>query len=114
MSRRSSRIVPAEVRDGFAKSDFDFDFGGSASQFLRQLSPGIGVVLQYDDQRPAFGVFQGFQGGNVILTNYNGFPGLVRIAANRVNAVSPFSGSPFFGNQFFGGFDSGFFGGGVF
>ncbi len=75
---------------------FGGNFGGfaisPAAQFLTQLSPGINVVLQYDDQFPAFGTFQGFQGGNVILTNYNGFPGLVRIAANRVNAVSPFSG----------------------
>ncbi len=75
-----------------------FDHGGtSILNFLRTLSPGIGVVLQYNDQFPAFGVFQGFQDGNVILTNYNGFPGLVRIAANRVNAVSPWSGG-------FGGF----------
>ncbi len=112
MSRSIGRVTPrvASVQECI-KPDFDFDFGGTAAQFLRQLSPGIGVVLQYDDQRPAFGVFQGFQGGNVILTNYNGFPGLVRIAANRVNAVSPFSG---FGSGFGFGFDSGFFGGGVF
>lgn len=65
--------------------------------FLSTLSPGIGVVLQYDCQPPAFGIFQGFQCGFVLLSNYNGFPGLTRIAANRINAVSPFSG-------FFGGF----------
>ncbi len=77
---------------------FGGGFGVSpAAQFLTQLSPGINVVLQYDDAPPAFGTFQGFQGGNVILTNYNGFPGLVRIAANRVNAVSPFSGFGGFG-----------------
>lgn len=63
-----------------------------AAQFLTTVSPGIGVVLQYDCMPPAFGTFQGFQGGNVILTNYNGFPGLVRIAANRINAVSPWCG----------------------
>ncbi len=70
---------------------FGLGFGSEAARFLATLSPGIRVSLQYDDQPPAFGVFQGFQGGNVILSNYNGFPGLVRIAANRVNAVSPFS-----------------------
>ncbi|WP_416825797.1 hypothetical protein [Ectobacillus polymachus] len=57
-------------------------------RFLRRLTPGTRVVLQYDDQRPASGVFQGFQNGNVILTNFNGFPGLVHIAVNRINAVS--------------------------
>jgi hypothetical protein len=60
--------------------------------FLASLSPGMGVVLQYDCQPPAFGVFQGFQGGFVILSDYNGYPGLVRIAACRINAVSPYSG----------------------
>jgi hypothetical protein len=59
--------------------------------FLRTLSPGVGVVLQYDCRPPAFGVFQGFQCGFVLLSNFNGFPGLVRIAACRINAVSPFS-----------------------
>jgi hypothetical protein len=103
MSRRSSRIAP--ITDAILRPDCGGDlFGSSAAQFLRTLSPGINVVLQYDCAPPAFGTFQGFQGGNVILTNFNGFPGLVRIAANRVNAVSPFSG--------FGGFGTGFFGGG--
>jgi hypothetical protein len=57
-------------------------------RFLRRLSPGTRVVLQYDDQRPATGVFQGFQDGTIILTNFNGFPGLAHIKANRINAVS--------------------------
>lgn len=65
--------------------------GSETAQFLSTVSPGVRVSLQYDCQPPAFGVFQGFQGGNVILSNYNGFPGLVRIAASRINAVSPFS-----------------------
>ncbi|WP_051317175.1 hypothetical protein [Ectobacillus panaciterrae] len=56
--------------------------------FLRRLSPGTRVVLQYDDQPPASGVFQGFQNGTVILTNFNGFPGLAHIAVNSINAVS--------------------------
>lgn len=68
-----------------------FGFGSETAGFLATLSPGVRVSLQYDCQPPAFGIFQGFQGGNVILSNYNGFPGLVRIAANRINAVSPFS-----------------------
>ncbi len=87
----------APVLSEFTGFDHDHDRGSSIVNFLRTLSPGIGVVLQYNDRPPAFGVFQGFQGGNVILTNYNGFPGLVRIAANRVNAVSPWTGG-------FGGF----------
>ncbi|WP_155891094.1 hypothetical protein [Ectobacillus panaciterrae] len=57
-------------------------------RFLRRLSPGTRVVLQFDDQRPASGVFQGFQNGTVILTDFNGFPGLVHISVKSINAVS--------------------------
>jgi hypothetical protein len=60
--------------------------------FLMTLSPGIAVSLQYDCQPPAQGIFQGFQGGFVIISDYDGYPGLVRIAADRINAVSPFAG----------------------
>jgi hypothetical protein len=60
--------------------------------FLNTLSPGMGVMLQYDCMPPAFGIYQGFQCGYVILNDYNGFPGLVRIIANRINAVSPIGG----------------------
>jgi len=75
--------------------------GNSIPEFISQLSPGITVELQYDDQRPARGTFQGFEGGNVLLTNYNGFPGLVRIALNRVNAIAPFGyGSPRYDREF--------------
>lgn len=64
--------------------------GDSIPAFLTTLSPGVQVELQYDHQRPACGTFQGFERGNVILTDYDGFPGLVRIAPNRINAVAPF------------------------
>lgn len=57
-------------------------------QFLRTLSPGTCVVLQYDCQPPAIGTFQGFQNNTVILSNFDCFPGLAHIAANKVNAVS--------------------------
>lgn len=57
-------------------------------QFFRTLSPGTRVVLQFDAQRPASGIFQGFQNGTVLLTNFNGFPGVVRIAIRSINAVS--------------------------
>jgi|GEM_PF-3669511 len=60
------------------------------SEFLETLSPGIQVILQYDHRPPAYGTFQGFENGNIILTDYDGFPGLVRIASEKVNAVSPF------------------------
>ncbi len=62
--------------------------GNNIAGFLRRLSPGTRVVLQYNDQPPASGIFEGFQNGTVILTNFNGFPGLVRIAVNSINAVS--------------------------
>ncbi|MGE5653728.1 MAG: hypothetical protein ACM3ZQ_05595 [Bacillota bacterium] len=71
------------------RCEFECD---SIVKFLKTLSPGVSVVLQYDCQPPAYGCFQGFQDGTIILTNYNGFPGLVRIAIDRVNAVSPFCG----------------------
>ncbi|MCP8970803.1 hypothetical protein [Ectobacillus ponti] len=67
------------------------DNNDSIVNFLRSLSPGTCVVLQYDHQRPAKGIFQGFQNGNLILSDYNGFPGLVRINPCEVNAVSPFT-----------------------
>ncbi len=63
---------------------------GSIAAFLRSLTPGIGVVVQYDDQPPSFGIFQDLRDGNLLLTNYNGYPGLVRLAVERVNAVSVF------------------------
>jgi hypothetical protein len=68
------------------------EFGCNLTPFLERLSPGIGVVLQYDCRPPAFGIFQGFQCGFVLLSDFNGFPGLTRLAACRINAVSPFSG----------------------
>jgi hypothetical protein len=68
--------------------DSSYDGSNSIARFLRTLSPGTPVVLQYDDQRPACGIFEGFQNGNLILSNFNGFPGLTRINVNRVNAVS--------------------------
>ncbi|WP_129727032.1 hypothetical protein [Ectobacillus funiculus] len=60
--------------------------------FLRQLSPGTRVTVQYDSQPPATGVFQGFQNGFVLLDNFNGFPGLTRLLPNRINAISPSGG----------------------
>ncbi|UOY92785.1 hypothetical protein MUG87_01165 [Ectobacillus sp. JY-23] len=60
----------------------------SIARFLRTLSPGTPVVIQYDDQRPARGIFEGFQNGNLLLSRFNGFPGLTRVNVNRVNAVS--------------------------
>lgn len=56
--------------------------------FLRSLSPGTRVTLQYDCQSPSQGIFQGFQDGDVLLSDFDGFNGLVRIALNKVNAVS--------------------------
>jgi len=70
-------------------------FGGYG--FWNTLSPGIPLIIQYDLQPPAFGIFQGFQDGLVVISNYNGFPGLVRIPIGLINAVSPWGGG-------FGGF----------
>ncbi|MCL6548005.1 MAG: hypothetical protein K6T30_03750 [Alicyclobacillus sp.] len=62
------------------------DFG--IARFFAQLSLGTVVTVQYDDRPPATGIFQGFQNGNVLLSNFNGFPGLTRLAVRRINAVS--------------------------
>ncbi|MEK5251812.1 hypothetical protein MKX66_30505 [Bacillus sp. FSL R9-9530] len=58
-------------------------------QFLRTLTPGTCIVIQYDSQRPTSATFQGFQGNNVIiLSDFDCFPGLARIAINRINVIS--------------------------
>ena len=71
-------------------SNYNSDNSGIL-RFLDSLSPGTKVVLQYDCQCPACGTFQGFQDGDVLLTHYDGFPGLVRIAPGKINAVSVWS-----------------------
>jgi hypothetical protein len=58
-------------------------------QFLRTLTPGTCVVIQYDCQPPTSATFQGFQGNNVIiLSDFDCFPGLARIAINKINVIS--------------------------
>ncbi|KAA6448172.1 hypothetical protein DX932_32250 [Bacillus cereus] len=58
-------------------------------QFLRTLTPGTCLVIQYDCQRPASATFQGFQGNNVIIvSDFDCFPGLARIAINKINVIS--------------------------
>ncbi|GMA66281.1 hypothetical protein GCM10025859_67720 [Alicyclobacillus fastidiosus] len=56
--------------------------------FFRRLSLGTYVTIQYDSRPPATGVFQGFQGGAVLLSRFDGFPGLTRLNINRINAAS--------------------------
>ncbi|KLA22413.1 MULTISPECIES: hypothetical protein [Bacillus cereus group] len=58
-------------------------------QFLRTLTPGTCIVIQYDCQPPTSATFQGFQGNNVIiLSDFDCFPGLARIAINKINVIS--------------------------
>ncbi|MEK4412594.1 hypothetical protein MHB59_29145 [Bacillus sp. FSL L8-0642] len=58
-------------------------------QFLRTLTPGTCLVIQYDCQPPTSATFQGFQGNNVIiLSDFDCFPGLARIAINKINVIS--------------------------
>ncbi|MED1405412.1 hypothetical protein P4U07_21830 [Bacillus mycoides] len=56
--------------------------------FLRRLSPGTCIVLQYDSQRPTTATFQGFQNGAIILSDFDGFPGLAHLAIQKVNVIS--------------------------
>jgi hypothetical protein len=62
--------------------------GFSIRCFFERLGIGTIVTIQYDDQPPTTGRFEGFQGGAVLLSNFNGFPGLTRLNINRINAVS--------------------------
>ncbi|EOP77985.1 hypothetical protein IGM_06744 [Bacillus cereus HuB4-4] len=58
-------------------------------QFLRTLTPGTCLVIQYDCQKPTSATFQGFQGNNVIIvSDFDCFPGLARIAVNKINVIS--------------------------
>ena len=59
-----------------------------AARFLLTFSPGTRVTLQYDDRLQTTGIFQGFQDGAMLLTGFNGIPGVVRITINRSDAVS--------------------------
>ncbi|MDO8159291.1 hypothetical protein FKQ51_18415 [Bacillus toyonensis] len=56
--------------------------------FLRRLSPGTCIALQYDCQRPTTATFQGFQNGAIILSDFDGFPGLAHLAIQAVNVIS--------------------------
>ncbi|MED1287526.1 hypothetical protein [Bacillus mycoides] len=56
--------------------------------FLRRLSPGTSIVLQYDSQRPTTATFQGFQNGAIVLSDFDGFPGLAHLAIQAVNVIS--------------------------
>ncbi|WP_305927792.1 hypothetical protein [Bacillus mycoides] len=69
----------------------DFTAGYSTNsilQFVRQLSPGTCIVLQYDSQPPTTGIFQGFQNGLVILSDFDCFPGLAHLAVDKINVIS--------------------------
>jgi hypothetical protein len=56
--------------------------------FLKTLSPGTGIMLQFDSQPSACGIFEGFSGGLVLVSGYNGFSGLMRIRPDRIIAVA--------------------------
>ncbi|OPA38172.1 hypothetical protein [Bacillus cereus] len=57
--------------------------------FLHTLTPGTCIVIQYDCQPPTSATFQGFQGNNVIIvSDFDCFPGLARIAINKINVIS--------------------------
>ncbi|OOR07099.1 hypothetical protein BW897_30545 [Bacillus cereus] len=56
--------------------------------FLRRLSPGTGIVLQYNCKRPTTATFHGFQNGAIILSDFDGFPGLAHLAIQAMNVIS--------------------------
>lgn len=57
-------------------------------RFFKQLQIGTVVTVQYDDQPVTTGTFEGIQDGLVLLSNFNGFPGVTRLNPRRINAVS--------------------------
>ncbi|AAY60667.1 hypothetical protein I6G76_30015 (plasmid) [Bacillus cereus] len=77
-------------RDDHKKNhDFHNHDNPELLQFLRTLTPGTCIVIQYDCQKPTSATFQGFQGRNVIiLSDFDCFPGLARIAINKINVIS--------------------------
>lgn len=60
-----------------------------APSFSDQLTPGMRVKLQYDNQPPTYGTFQGMENENVLLTDFPPYHGLVRIARESINAIAP-------------------------
>ncbi|MGG1151017.1 hypothetical protein [Bacillus wiedmannii] len=74
---------------GYGRSDI--------AQFLRTLSPGTCIVIQYDSQRPVRATFQEIRGCTLLVSDIKGFPhcsGFTHIALNRINAVSILSSCP--------------------
>ncbi|WP_257155384.1 hypothetical protein [Bacillus cereus] len=56
--------------------------------FLRRLSPGTCIVIQYDCQPPVAATFQGFQNGLVILSDFDCFPGLAHLVVDKINVIT--------------------------
>lgn len=61
--------------------------GCSPAWIFQQIGLGTVVYVQYDSQAFTRGIFQGFQNGTVLLSNFNGFTGLARLNIHRINAV---------------------------
>ncbi|MGG5741984.1 hypothetical protein [Bacillus cereus group sp. IBL03679] len=57
-------------------------------RFLRRLSPGTCIVIQYDCQPPVAATFQGFQHGLVILSDFDCFPGLAHLVVDKINVIT--------------------------
>lgn len=69
----------------------------SISQFLRTLSPGTCIVIQYNSQRPVRATFQEIRGCTLLVSDIKGFPhcsGFTHIALNQIHAVSILSSCP--------------------
>ncbi|WP_353054979.1 hypothetical protein [Bacillus thuringiensis] len=56
--------------------------------FLKRLSPGTCIVIQYNSQPPTTATFQGFQNGLVILSDFDCFPGLAHVCIQKINVIS--------------------------
>ncbi|MFJ8457409.1 hypothetical protein, partial [Bacillus paramycoides] len=80
--RREDRRREDHRREDHRKEDHrKEDNNPELRQFLRTLTPGTCIVIQFDSQRPTSATFQGFQGNDVIiLSDFDCFPGLARIA----------------------------------
>ncbi|MGF9814329.1 hypothetical protein [Bacillus toyonensis] len=66
-------------------------------QFLRRLTPGTCILIQYDSQRPVRAVFQEFRRRTIVVSDVKGFhpcTGFTHIAINKINSVSVLSHCP--------------------
>ncbi|MES5955955.1 hypothetical protein QCI42_21685 [Bacillus fungorum] len=86
---RNDRRFKFDLHEYFdGNSNQQPDYSNGISQFLRRISSGICLMIQYISNSPSSGIYQGGQNGTVLLSNFNGLLGITWIAINEIHAVS--------------------------